>query len=496
LHAASAYKEKINDKEIIHLGNEFGFEHLQSNDLAVLYRILYSFHSHEEKMQGNAKTALFQAHLAEIEKYIVKLCWSEPSRVHELLNALKVQDDAQLDPIISKVHLYLEALEQTPTFQPNSKLAILFDISLGKNQVGLKEYLSQLGLSDTKALMKDLQADYRDSLKWLKKISQEELEEKDPVMKEKLMLKRSFFAEEIANRHMTLIELIVNNYSALFKNKLLYDTRGKKVVFMPDGMKIQLDSFKKKGTFAEKAIECESYEDYTKKLGEFADQPTGKWYFSIRCKEIDDEGIHQSSVMISKNEKEIFVFLIGGANFDLGNSLHVIANRTYKVFPKAEIYSTMNVRQRDLYTCGLYTLKNFKIISALKDNFPDYIKKKAVSVHKYLKPIPKEIKNVKVTPSDKDDLLTIPLDFMKMVQSLSQLNAIIKHAKENPDSINKLVLNKLERLKQAYTVLDFSENKKVYLYTKLEAIRNQLQIIDSVFSEQATASQEMGSGRL
>ncbi len=448
--------------------------------------------------QGNLPIKIVHTNI-DIYPYLQK---SEIFQLHQALKCDKERDLSE-DSKTKFVQIKKEILSSSfsfngiPVFKDNAKLEPLFAISEQKSSVTLTDYLSKMGKHQTKELMRDLTENYTQFLKWLKLVGEQEAKVTDPKIRAKFLQKKSVLMEWMYERHMNLIREILVGYPQLFQNKLLllYNTSlaPYKILFMPDGMQLLVDRIQAEEELdaesASKYVICNSYTDYKKRLEETVDQPDGEWYFIFRCAKENNKGVHQSLVILNKKAGKSQVFLLDSGGFEaLFADGNYIASLTREVLAKADIQSTLYLRQKDQSNCGFFVINDCKTVrktkrQAIRDmqtslQKPD--KKKKKNPYSFqLNKNPKKTVKIGVQLTDQ-----ISPSLMKSMQSLSVLNETIKTLQsiKKPNSKTKAVVNKLQKVRQTYTAFDFKINKEVYLYTTMKGIKYRLQIIERAFS--------------
>ncbi len=115
LHAASSKKDK---EGIIHFGSEFGYAHLNPQELTLLFRVLNSFYLAQKQMNQQDKTnpIIFHAHVFNIYDHILRLCLDNPQEGKAVLNHLILQNDKNLAPIIKEIKKVLHV--EDDSFKP------------------------------------------------------------------------------------------------------------------------------------------------------------------------------------------------------------------------------------------------------------------------------------------------------------------------------------------------------------------------------------------
>ena len=334
--------------------------------------------------------------------------------------------------------------------------------------------------------MADLNENYRQFLKWFKEVGRVENEEKNPILKKQLTVKKSVFAELVYEKYMNTMKEILISYSELFQNKLILKMNSKvnpfNIMFMPDGMRLMAEKFKVKGTFPEDVVICESYEDYHEQLKQIKNQDAGEWYFGFRCQSPEDpENIHQTLVTVTKLGEQFEALLLDSGGF---NGLFAdgsrIATLTHETLPNVKMISTFCVRQRDESNCGFIVLKDIKTIVKARMLIMNETKSAAKNVQKdkIQRPIKDHIIQNITFAEDLYFLLN------ESTQSLSQLNNIIKKIKEqNGESLSDEFI-KFELKKKIFTVVNIYEGSEMYAYTKFNGVKYRMQIIADTFASQ------------
>ncbi len=447
-------------------------------------------------------------------------------------------------------------------FQDNPKLSFIFDTLGQKSPLNLKKYISKLGKDKTIELLKDIKENYRQFLKWLIKFSCSIEQESNEEIKKEKIIKKSEVLDKVFNRYILLIKEMLLQFPAIFQNKLLLTNDPEAsypfTYITAGGMHLLGEYYQEKGIFPNGVIACNNYHEYSEKLKSIADQPEGDWYFTITCCEKGEIGIHQTGVLVVKKNGEIseFHFDSGAFNYPILKNYGLkIATLTYPNFSECELYSLMDLRQRDPYGCSFFTMDDLKTVAldkerilqeikANSDNSQPYIflqifialldeltkefKEKYSSSKEYLyllndlykksqiserkiseeqfSSLLDELKNKSagILTEKENDLIKLqeekinqansfiknkpafvkhlhliknmPLEFMKSVQSLSELKSVLQ--KPSKCALSK-TLNKLQTHKQTYVA--FKSGKEKYLYTELKGIKYRLEILNKTF---------------
>ena len=157
---------------------------------------------------------------------------------------------------------------------------------------------------------------------------------------------------------------------------------------------------------------------------------------------------------------------------------HQLTDETKSVLPQAHIYATLVPRQRDFFNCGVYVLKDMKALARNKDALIQWQRANAERAEKHLPPdAPLSIRDVMVTKE-------APLDFLKPIQSISQLKAALANPLV-PDQLGKK--DKIRELMRIFHVLELSEDQSnfgspVYAYTKLKGLKYRIRILNETFN--------------
>lgn len=328
-------------------------------------------------------------------------------------------------------------------FEDCSDLSEIFNISANPNAIKeLENYFTRLNRDDKAQITKKLFDNYCRFLKWVKDFTQNISKEVDPEKRKTLQIEKSKIIDNIYNKNFNLISQIVQSNSSLFNELLcsIFVTQPKEELCLfirSGGMQINIDHFISKKGFLGKWNACKNYPELEKHLQSIAnDNSTNEWFYSVQCQDANSFGEHQAQVVIFRENNQYIALIIDslGFNSPLGN-LYSIIPVIHRNLSGIEMYSSVYVRQADLFNCSFFALKDLKKCRQAKQSIVDFFKKQSraaiefknhypykdqdrsipTSLQKLILDYPESVQHLHLT----EDL---PIELMDSVQSLSKLD--------------------------------------------------------------------------
>jgi hypothetical protein len=449
LHASTACFNPSSEN----LNENFSFKHLNEHEFALLYRILNSYRAQGEN-SGTPSVAI-HIYVAQMEKYLIEKCVKNELHLScAWVEAFEKFNDSNLDRIIVKVKRILSVLKACS------------NIFKAKSLV-----LEKQNSSTAKLLFEQLHQEYTGFIKNYIKVSAEMQKSVSKVEKKERLEEKNIVKTHIAALTLLAIDQVIGANPALFADKLkvFRDNANFIIVFMPEGMRILGNKLG-----IPNIVVCDSYLDYQKKLEDACKHTPANTFFTIRCRNENESGIHQAGVYLIKNENERMLYIVDGGSFDVGGGCHFIANASQAVLgSQFPIYGCMAVRQRDICNCGFFVLKDFKAISRSDTTLKARLLSEAT-------PIVQSLPCVGINPDYKNlvpvKVIKEQLPFlMKSVQSVSQLRTVLSQG-----NLSALEREKLTKAEDNFLAFDSEKQREVYLYTDINAIKYRLNLMSLV----------------
>jgi hypothetical protein len=146
-----------------------------------------------------------------------------------------------------------------------------------------------------------------------------------------------------------------------------------------------------------------------------------------------------------------------------------LTNLTHEIFPSSEIYTSALVRQYDGFNCGYFVFKDLKNLHKIEPADYRQLFDQAKSLDNYFPPNSPLNTLFKANPS-------LPITFIKLIQSLKNFNEILAKANSNAPNYDKL-----KKVNHNFIITDTRANKDFGVYTKTKGVAARLKILLHVF---------------
>jgi hypothetical protein len=435
-------------------------------------------------LEPSQKKNLLHAFSASFNAYkntIVKpsSIWSKIVRLFGLILGTRRKIEHELTHLSSLSHhvatFFSKSAIMKESLSNDKKMTLLFDAAQAFEVTHqmyspvVRQQIDMLPPDKRCALLYEMSQKYTDFLRWMRATpSQKTL---SPQLKLALLREKTKICSEVYRNYANFVYAVTQSYSEILQKKIdcsqlhLAPNDGTPpseqhpcTVILPEGLMLLSSLFAKKLPSFCPTV-CESYQEFEKKLLDLHND--GSFYFLVRCQNASGPPHpHHSAVYIEKKKDRVIAFFSDSTS---GNNNHFVTNLSsliHQAIPTATLYSSSFGRQKDLFNCSVFALKDLKAIH--KDQARDLLSMCRNSSTHML-----PVRCIKA----------FPLPMMKTVQSTTSFDQQMAVAKFCEKTA------KLQKLRDSFTLIDGNTDKEIYCYTKFYGLKYRLQIIADAFSK-------------